>query len=210
MSNKVFQDMTEIERRNKYGHFWWNHAGELIKLNGEAPPLFGDTGPVDFNKLLILFRSNSSLYDKLGRFITVKGGHVWLTSDSAFSTYINSGEKMQFQYSQIINTIEDMITDDFSSLSRKDVEKVLKGFKDLDNAKNKFFNSIDFKKEDNGSYSSSIASTADPSKKLKTEQPIINTNIKLYEQHNEVENLIKNYETRQEVIGRGAIPRKYM
>jgi hypothetical protein len=210
MSNKVFQDMTEIERRNKYGHFIWNHAGEQIKQHGEEPPLFEDTDTVDYTKLLMLFRSNASLYDKLGRFLIVKGDQAWLTSDSVFSAYINSGEKMQFQYAQIINTLKDFIDDEFSKFGRKDVEKILKGFKELDEAHDKYFNRIKFEKTSEGRYSSLIGLTKEGDPPPKLARSIHDTNIKIYKQHKELEDLIENYKSRQEVVGRGAIPRKYM
>jgi len=111
-TSKRFDDMSSVERRNRYGRLLWYQSAERIKQNGVEPDLIKDADPVDFTKLLTLFRSNASLYDKLSKFMKVTefglgggvvGQRAWLTTSNAFSSFINSGEKMQFQYCQIIS-----------------------------------------------------------------------------------------------------------
>lgn len=208
--SKPFQDMSEIECRNKYGYFLWNKASEQIKLNGEEPPLFADAQPVDYTSLLMLFRSNASLYNKLLQFLVFREGTAWLTSESVFSAYINTGEKMQFQYSQIINTLKQFVEDDFSRFDKKDVDKILKEFTELDKVSKKYFDRIELEHISGGEYTIIIDPRGRGGVAHRMLYPILHTNVKIYKQHKEVENLMENYKSRQEVIGRGAIPRKYM
>ena len=221
-TSKRFDDMSEIERRNRYGRYLWFKSAERIKKNGMDEPLVrSDTEPVDMAKLFTLFRSNASLYDKLNKFIKVTsfplgGGltieRAWLTTPAVFSSFINSGEKMQFQYSQIIVTLEEFIEEDLSEFTSKDIDKLLKSVKQLNDEKDDYFDKIGLVVDPSGRITSIVSSTGAVgiANQDRMVPPIKEINKKLYGQHNRLTELMDVYKSRQQVIGRGAdIPRKY-
>lgn len=214
MTDKQFIDMNSIERRNRYERTLWFRAAEKIKRNGVEEPVIESTDPVDYSKLLGLFRSNSSLYGKLSDFMRVTGvdedKKAWLVSNNVYSSFANSSEKLQFQNNQIISTLETFIDEDFSEFSPKDVDKILKAYDDLNKEAYKYFNKIEYELSNSGVSSSLVSSHMEAQGSSRLEPAIKNINNKLFKQHAFIDGLLGNYSSRKEVIGSGAIPRKYM
>ena len=212
--DKQFDDMNSVDRRNRYGRTLWYRTAEQIKRNGIDEPVIQETEPVDYSKLLLLFRSNSSLYGKLSDFTRVVGvgadKRSWLVSNTVFPSFVNSAEKLQFQNNQIVSTLEGFINEDFSDFSSKDVEKILKAYDSLDQEATTYFNKIDYQLSDLGVSSSSINPTGEASGSDRMAITIRNINDKLFKQHLYIDGLLENYSSRKEMIGSGAIPRKYM
>lgn len=225
MDNKTkpFEDMTEIEQRNKYGLKLFHIASQKIKNNGldetsefDNSSMRRDVEPVDLNELLNLFRSNASLFIKLNSFMKVKPKdpatrRVWLTTPSVFSGFINSGQKMQLQYYQI-NTTLSSYRDDLASITSNDITQILQEFRRFNKNKELYYDKLGWVVDPiDGSFYDDVSSLNAPGAvgQKRMDDAINNFNVELYEEHEETIKLLKIFELRQGVIGRG-IPRKYM
>lgn len=210
----VIPNLTATEIRNKYGLKLWYAGVEQIKNHGDVETGFlGESlEPVDIEKLLVILRSNTSLYDKLSRLFRVTEGRMWFPNNNLFSSFINSGEKMQFQYSQILATLADILENQIMDLTNKDIEKILKVFNELDQAKEKYFSRIGFRSIDFSKgisdYTSLITPEEDNTEEERIAPSVQSTNIKLYKQHNQATQYIDSIINRQEIIGSG-MPARY-
>jgi flagellar biosynthesis GTPase FlhF len=134
---------------------------------------------------------------------------AWLVTPTIFSSFMNSSEKLLFQYSQIIASLELFIEEDFARFRRDDVKNLLEGFDVMDNAANDYFIKIGFAEGIKESILS-VERAGQGQDRLKA--ALDDVNIKLYKNHQFVKELLENYSSRRSMIGSGFndIPRKYM
>jgi hypothetical protein len=209
---KPFEDMSAIDWHNKYDRYLWFRSAEVIMNNGIDPEeLYEGTEPVGYQELLKLFRSNTTMYDKLVRLLgkdydeETFDTDIYFPSSGVFTTFISTIEKMDFQYSQILATIDSYVKKDIFQLKSDDIKKILKEYDELDEASVNYFRYIGFEKDNTGHYYSIFQSDEDDKQMV----DFLDMSNDLYSKHELLKDYIKNFLSRQEMIGRG-IPRKYL